>query len=452
MGEADSRYLRLVGGVVNGLTTFQGNLSTANISYSGNVFTMPSSSGQLALVSQIPTSTSYVDLTTNQTVAGIKSFSNQISLANGSVSDPSIRFTNDTNSGIYRNGSGSFDIAISGSRKMTVNSNGLVVRLGHLNLTGSTVSHASSSTTGSAISSETFQITNDPSSSGVNAQYNSHYFGRKTLTATNSTTYTNAYTNFIAGPPNPSTNVLTTNRYSLGIAWGSIINQNDSSLGGQIIFPGGTSSLPAYTFLNDTNTGIYSSVADNLEFSCGGTKTFSQSITQTNLPIAGSVGTPSLYFSTDTTTGFYRSGVDQISVAVSGALLMNISGSGVLINNGFSVLGGNTSLAGVCQTTQLKVGSSGTTFSTFLTGTYTIASTIAVGAAHVQSVSFGITFSSTPRVIACVSSTAAIGGFQNFLVCTVFSITTTGCSINVCNTNTTSSANANTQIVWFAFN
>lgn len=37
--------------------------------------TLPSSTGQIALVSQIPTNTSYVDLTTNQTVAGVKTFS-----------------------------------------------------------------------------------------------------------------------------------------------------------------------------------------------------------------------------------------------------------------------------------------------------------------------------------------------------------------------------------------
>lgn len=52
--QADARYLQLSGGVERGLVTFQAGLSTPSISNSGNSFTVPSSSGQLALVSQIP--------------------------------------------------------------------------------------------------------------------------------------------------------------------------------------------------------------------------------------------------------------------------------------------------------------------------------------------------------------------------------------------------------------
>ena len=52
--QADARYLQLSGGIERGLVTFQAGLSTPSISNSGNSFTVPSSSGQLALVSQIP--------------------------------------------------------------------------------------------------------------------------------------------------------------------------------------------------------------------------------------------------------------------------------------------------------------------------------------------------------------------------------------------------------------
>lgn len=71
---ADNRYLQLSGGVERGLVTFSAGLSTASISNSGNTFTVPSSSGQLALVSQIPSSANFVTTNTNQTIAGTKTF------------------------------------------------------------------------------------------------------------------------------------------------------------------------------------------------------------------------------------------------------------------------------------------------------------------------------------------------------------------------------------------
>jgi hypothetical protein len=70
--DADARYLRLAGGVLSGSVLFNAQLQTSAINYGGFSFTMPTASGQLALTSQI--TGSYVDLTTDQSVAGIKTF------------------------------------------------------------------------------------------------------------------------------------------------------------------------------------------------------------------------------------------------------------------------------------------------------------------------------------------------------------------------------------------
>ena len=70
--QADARYLQLSGGVERGLVTFQAGLSTPSISNSGNSFTVPSSSGQLALVSQIPDTSDFVQLTANQVIQNKK--------------------------------------------------------------------------------------------------------------------------------------------------------------------------------------------------------------------------------------------------------------------------------------------------------------------------------------------------------------------------------------------
>lgn len=71
----DSRYLQLTGGTETGLVNFNAGLKTSTIFNTGTL-TLPTSTGVVALVSQIPTSSTYVDLSTNQSVSGQKSFSN----------------------------------------------------------------------------------------------------------------------------------------------------------------------------------------------------------------------------------------------------------------------------------------------------------------------------------------------------------------------------------------
>lgn len=68
---ADKRYLRLTGGIESGLVTFNGGLSTSTIYNGIGTFTVPSSGlGTLATTNNV------VDLSSNQTVGGQKSFSN----------------------------------------------------------------------------------------------------------------------------------------------------------------------------------------------------------------------------------------------------------------------------------------------------------------------------------------------------------------------------------------
>lgn len=75
LAQADARYLQLTGGVERGAVVFQAGLSTPSISNGGFTFTMPASSGQLALTSQIPSTANFVTTNTNQTIVGNKTFS-----------------------------------------------------------------------------------------------------------------------------------------------------------------------------------------------------------------------------------------------------------------------------------------------------------------------------------------------------------------------------------------
>jgi len=104
LSEADGRYLQLSGGTERGLVFFNAGLDTASITNSGNTFTVPSTSGQLALVSQIPTSADYVDRTTAQSVGGAKTFTTGILgnyLGSNPWTAPGYAFTGFSNAGLY---------------------------------------------------------------------------------------------------------------------------------------------------------------------------------------------------------------------------------------------------------------------------------------------------------------------------------------------------------------
>lgn len=65
-------------------------------------------------------------LNANNVIAGSASYS----LPNGSVGSPSLYFASETNTGIYRAGSGSFDISVLGTNQFSLTSSGLIVPSG----------------------------------------------------------------------------------------------------------------------------------------------------------------------------------------------------------------------------------------------------------------------------------------------------------------------------------
>lgn len=92
----------------------------------------------------------------------------------------------------------------------------------------------------------------------------------------------------------------------------------------------GTAAAPSHTFSGDTNTGMFSDVADTLKFTAGGTERASISTTAvtSTLPIYnadGAVATPSITFTADTNTGFYRPSADAIGVSCGGSYVGGFS-------------------------------------------------------------------------------------------------------------------------------
>jgi hypothetical protein len=87
----------------------------------------------------------------------------------------------------------------------------------------------------------------------------------------------------------------------------------------------GSSATPSYTFTNDTDTGIYNSVANQLSLVAGG---FTGLRIHTNIvqsfrvhqTIDGDAAGPSYSFTSDTDTGLFRAGADQLGFSVGGAV------------------------------------------------------------------------------------------------------------------------------------
>ena len=100
----------------------------------------------------------------------------------------------------------------------------------------------------------------------------------------------------------------------------------------------GTTAAPAYTFFNDTNTGMYRVTTDQLGFSTGGAlrgRFWSQGLLMGSASTGnaqlgtgtGSAGAPVYQFYNDTNTGMYRVGSDRLGFTTGGAARMYVQNS-----------------------------------------------------------------------------------------------------------------------------
>lgn len=108
------------------------------------------------------------------------------------------------------------------------------------------------------------------------------------------------------------------------------------SLADEIAVSLGTAALPAYSFLGDLDTGIYSPGPNTLAASTNGvlrwyTDTGSLVLTNsTNVLLQdGSPSAPGIAFLADQDTGIYRAGTNNVNIVAGGTAVLQISASGV---------------------------------------------------------------------------------------------------------------------------
>jgi len=131
----------------------------------------------------------------------------------------------------------------------------------------------------------------------------------------------------------------------------------------------GSLSAPGLAFASDLNTGAYRIGTDNWALVSGGTAnwTFSTTVNTTALPIRAALGSqsaPSYSFTGDTDTGMYSSGADSINFSAGGGSRLALDASGVY--SSVPISGTSISLsAGLSATTGTFSGALSATTGTF---------------------------------------------------------------------------------------
>ncbi len=209
----------------------------------------------------------------------------------GAVGAPGYSFTGDPDTGIYSSGSNVIDVTTAGTNRLSISS------LGMISTVRCSITNADTSTNTLYLDS-------------TNGSYNS----------------TAIYCNF-ARAATASYNV-----------WHHVANSVSRSLLsglGYWYVHDGSATTPSYSFLNDSDTGIYLYGTNSIGVSAGGVWRFvvDSNGTYASVPTYladGSVGTPGLSFVSDADTGLYRSGTNNLDVATAGVRRLNIDSSGNL--------------------------------------------------------------------------------------------------------------------------
>jgi hypothetical protein len=111
---------------------------------------------------------------------------------------------------------------------------------------------------------------------------------------------------------------------------GNVTGNVTGNLSGNVVLPAGTEALPSLALTGDLNTGMWSSGADTLDWSTGGTKrlTLSTTALTSTLPYLtadGSAAAPAFGFSGDAGNGMYLTGADTIGFSTGGTLRLSLS-------------------------------------------------------------------------------------------------------------------------------
>ena len=104
----------------------------------------------------------------------------------------------------------------------------------------------------------------------------------------------------------------------------------------KFLMPDGNLTDVAYSFTNSTSSGMYSSAVDTVDIAAGGIQVLSCTSTRIRAIVKlkiqdGVVSSPALHFTNETTSGLYRTGAGDYGFSVLGSLMLQLTSSYVRV-------------------------------------------------------------------------------------------------------------------------
>lgn len=323
-GAVDTTTNQVIGGnkTFNGSTLFNGLVTVDNnIQFQDTLLQQsasaprtiifPDASGTVALSGGLDSQ--YVDQSTNESIGGVKTFTNQIVLTRDGQSTAS-------NASLYVN---PLSTALSGAN------NYRWLYLAQPPTTGSTTGYVT-----------LLEIEGNPSGGAVNSAIrinagNIRLINGRFQSESSGTASTVAFqigstsNNGLYSSAANTIDIATNGTLRLSV------NTTDVTSTLPLYVPAGSAAAPSLTFTGDTNSGVYSGGADIVNVATSGTERVSVSTTTvtSSLPIViplGSEAAPSLRISGDANTGVFSSGADTLNVTTGGTERCRVNNSEII--------------------------------------------------------------------------------------------------------------------------
>ena len=247
----------------------------------------------------------------------------QVFLANGTLVDPALTFQSDTNTGLWWAGADIIELITGGLARFRVAANGL--------LTATTASYES------LVFGNADAL---PNLAYIDANYLN--LGGGTLTGALEVS---------AGGIDVSGGNLDVTAADLNVTVGDVtVTAGDLEVTAGIIrAPLGSVAAPSYTFVGDTNTGIYSTLNNVLDITTGGTRRVAVDSTGVevftgDLTVSagnvnsfttfrggeGTAGAPTFGFTVGGTSGMWQNNTDEVDIATAGVNRFTVGSDGTL--------------------------------------------------------------------------------------------------------------------------
>lgn len=245
----------------------------------------------------------------------------QAEFIDGTAAIPSISFLSDVDTGMYRVSADTIAFSAAGINRVVFNTVSFITRIQNLTIDG-------------VVGAPAYTFESDPDTGMYRQGPNDIRIvagGATRFIADATNTYSRVPMLFVGGTAvapgvsfenDTDTGIYQTGPNELDFAAGGAQRMYVSGDG--LYAKDGTAALPFYSFMSDGDTGVYRVGADDVGIAAGGVRAFHATSTQSFFK-DGLAASPGLAFDNDPSTGIYRIGANNIGIAVGGVRKVDIS-------------------------------------------------------------------------------------------------------------------------------